>query len=74
MVVVPMVTPVSVSVPKLGPLQIKVELVQSKVRVLVPEFQVYVPLAVPVPVTPDVHFAYTVMFPVTIVLVVNAVV
>jgi hypothetical protein len=74
MVVAVMVTPLIVLIPKLGPLQGKVELVASKVRTPVPEFQVYVPLAVAVPVTPDVHFAYTVVFPVTIVLVVNAVV
>ena len=51
MVVVVIVTPVLVEVPKLGPLQVKFELVQVKVRVFVPEFHMYVPLAVYVPGT-----------------------
>jgi hypothetical protein len=73
-VVVVIVTPVSVSEPELGgPLQIKFEPVQIMTRVVVPEFQVYVAVAVYDPVT-AVHFAYTVILAVTVVLAVNAVV
>jgi hypothetical protein len=68
-----MVTPVSVSAPELGgPLQIKFEPVQVMTRVLVPEVQVYVAVAVDDPIT-AVHFAYTVRLAVTVVLAVNAV-
>jgi hypothetical protein len=73
MVVVVIVTPVSVSEPELGgPLQIKFEPVQVMTRVFVPEFQVYVAVAVYDPVT-AVHLAYTVIFPVTVVLAVKGV-
>ena len=50
MVVDVIVTPVSVSVPKRGPLHVKSELVQVIASAPVPEVQVYVPLAVCVPV------------------------